>query len=49
MVNLTTADISDGADAQTVLEAIHTHWLWIRHLFADNADDKRHCSTRSNS
>ena len=32
MVNLTTADISDSAGAQAVLEAIHTRWRWIRHL-----------------
>ena len=41
MVNLTTADISDSAGAQAVLEAIHTRWRWIRHLFADSAYDKR--------
>ncbi len=37
MVNLTTADISDSAGAQAVLDAIHTRWRWIRHLFADSA------------
>ena len=41
MVNVTTADISDSAGAQAVLEAIHTRWRWIRHLFADSAYDKR--------
>ena len=41
MVNLTTADISDSAGAQAVLDAIHTRWRWIRHLFADSAYDKR--------
>ena len=41
MVNLTTADISDSAGAQAVLEAIHTRWRWIRHLFADSAYDRR--------
>ena len=41
MVNLTTADISDSAGAQAVLEAIHTRWRWIRHVFADSAYDRR--------
>ena len=46
MVNLTTADISDSAGAQAVLEATHTRWRWIRHLFADSAYDKRQLLTQ---
>ena len=41
MVNLTTADISDSAGAQAVLEAVHTRWRGVKHLFADSAYDRR--------
>src|SRR5271169_139813 len=41
MVNLTTADISDSAGAQSILEAIHKRWPWVKHLFADGAYDRR--------
>jgi putative transposase len=41
MVNLTTADISDSAGAQVVLDAIRKRWPWIKHLFADGAYDRR--------
>jgi transposase len=41
MVNLTAADISDSAGAQMILHAIRTRWPWIKHLFADGADDRR--------
>jgi putative transposase len=41
MVNLTTADISDSAGAQAVLDAIRKRWPWIKHLFADGAYDRR--------
>jgi hypothetical protein len=34
MVNLTTADISDSAGAQAILDAIRKRWPWIKHLFA---------------
>ena len=37
MVNLTTADISDSAGAQVILDAIRKRWPWIKHLFADGA------------
>ena len=40
MVNLTTADISDSAGAQIILEAIRKRWPWIKHLFADGAYDR---------
>jgi putative transposase len=40
MVNLTTADISDSAGAQTILDAIRKRWPWIKHLFADGAYDR---------
>lgn len=39
MVNLTTADISDSAGAQMILDAIRKCWPWIKHLFADAAYD----------
>ena len=41
MVNLTTADISDCAGAQTILDAIRKRWPWLKHLFADGAYDRR--------
>lgn len=37
MVNLTAADVSDSAGAQTILDAIRKRWPWVRHLFADGA------------
>ncbi len=40
MVNLTPADISDSAGAQTILDAIRKRWPWVRHLFADGAYDR---------
>ena len=41
MVNLTTADISDSAGAQPILDAIRKRWPWVKHLFADGAYDRR--------
>lgn len=41
MVNLTTADISDSAGAQAVLDAVRKRWAWVKHLFADGAYDRR--------
>ena len=41
MVNLTTADISDSAGAQVILDAIRKRWPWLKHLFADGAYDRR--------
>jgi len=41
MVNLTTADISDSAGAQVILDALRQRWPWVRHLFADSAYDRR--------
>jgi transposase len=40
MVNLTTADISDSAGAQMILDAIRERWPWLRHFFADGAYDR---------
>lgn len=40
MVNLTTADISDSAGAQMILDAIRRRWPWLKHLFADGAYDR---------
>ena len=40
MVNLTTADISDSAGAQAILDAIRKRWPWVKHLFADSAYDR---------
>jgi putative transposase len=40
MVNLTTADISDSAGAQMILDAIRKRWPWAKHLFADGAYDR---------
>jgi putative transposase len=40
MVNLTTADISDGAGAQMILDSVRKRWPWLKHLFADSAYDR---------
>lgn len=40
MVNMTTADISDSAGAQTILDGIRKRWPLIKHLFADGAYDR---------
>ena len=40
MVNLTTADISDSAGAQAILDGISKRWPWVKHLFADGAYDR---------
>ena len=40
MINLTTADISDNAGAQTILDGIRKRWSWVKHLFADGAYDR---------
>lgn len=40
MINLTTADISDSAGAQMILDAIRQRWPWLKHLFADGAYDR---------
>jgi transposase len=40
MVNLTPADVSDSAGAQTILDAIRKRWPWLKHLFADAGYDR---------
>jgi len=40
MVNLTTADISDSAGGQAILDAIRKRWPWVKHLFADGDYDR---------
>jgi transposase len=40
MVNLTTANISDSAGAQMILDAIRQRWPWLKHFFADGAYDR---------
>lgn len=40
MVNLTPADISDSAGAQTILDGIRKRWPWVKHMFADGAYDR---------
>ena len=49
MVNLTTADISDSAGAQAVLEAIHTRWRWISICSQTAPMTDANCSTRPSS
>ena len=41
MVNLTTADISDSAGAQMILDTMRKRWPWVKHLFADGAYDRQ--------
>ncbi len=40
MVNLTTADVSDSAGAQLILDGLRKRWPWLKHLFADGAYDR---------
>ena len=40
MVHLTSAEISDSAGAQAILDAIRKRWPWVKHLFADGAYDR---------
>lgn len=40
MVNLTSADISDSAGAQVILDGIRKRWPWVKHFFADGAYDR---------
>jgi putative transposase len=40
MVNLTTADVSDSAGAQVILDGVRKRWPWLKHLFADGAYDR---------
>ena len=40
LVNMTSADISDAAGAQKVLDALRIRWPWVKHLFADSAYDR---------
>ncbi len=38
--DLTTADISDSAGAQMILDNVRRCWPWLKHLFADSAYDR---------
>lgn len=40
MIKLTTADISDSAGAQAILDRVRKRWPWVKHLFADGAYDR---------
>lgn len=40
LVRLTTADISDSAGGQMILDAIRKRWPWVKQLFADGAYDR---------
>lgn len=37
MLNLTTADVSDSAGAQLILDGVRKQWPCLKHLFADGA------------
>jgi len=37
MLNLTTADVSDSAGVQLILDGVRKQWPWLKHLFADGA------------
>jgi transposase len=39
MMNLTSADLSDSAGAQLILDALRQRWPWLKHLFGDGAYD----------
>src|ERR1700751_4751153 len=40
MVNLTPADISDSAGAQSIRDGVRKRWPGLKHLFADGAYDR---------
>jgi transposase len=40
MINPTSADISDSAGAQMILDAIRKRWPWVNHLLAAGARDR---------
>ena|GEM_PF-5614060 len=40
MVNLTAADMQDAAGGEQIVQAIRKRWPWLKHLFADGADDR---------
>jgi Transposase DDE domain len=40
MVNLTSADTSDSAGAQAILEGIRKRWPFVKHFFSDRAYDR---------
>ena len=40
MVNLTTADISDSAGAQMILDTVRRQWPWRKHLYGESAYDR---------
>ena len=40
MVHLTSADISDSAGGQVILDGIRKRWPWVKYLFADGAYDR---------
>ncbi len=48
MVNLTTADTSDSAGAQAILDAIRKRWPWVKHLFVDGAYDRLKLMDKAN-
>ena len=48
MVNLTTADISDSAGAQAILDGIRKRWPWVKQLFADGAYDRLKLMDKAN-
>jgi transposase len=41
MVNITTADISDSAGAQMILDSVRKRWPWLKHLFAASLTNRR--------
>lgn len=47
MVNLMSADISDSAGAQVILDAVRKRWPWLKHLFADGAYDRTQLMDRA--
>jgi transposase len=48
VVNLTTADISDSAGAQAILDAIRKRGPWVKHLFPDAAYDRLKLMDKAN-
>jgi len=46
MLNLTTADVSDSAGAQLILDGVRKQWPWLKHLLPMARMPAPSCSTR---
>ncbi len=47
IVDLTSADVQDGAGAAAIIKAVRHRWAWLKRLFADGASRQRAAGERS--